>query len=153
MLGSAAFRSDKWSTAVKAFRQCTHLEPESHEVWNNLAASYIKMNEKNKAHGVFIEALKHAYDNGKIWENFLWTSTDCCYFEDIIRAYNRLLDIKEKYVDTDVLNALKTSVVKKLKDPNNVSVYQYKKSILKLFGRLTSLVIYEINKGLKRVAF
>lgn len=153
MLGSAAFRSDKWPTAVKAFRQCTHLEPESHEVWNNLAASYIKMNEKNKAHGVFIEALKHAYDNGKIWENFLWTSTDCCYFEDIIRAYNRLLDIKEKYVDTDVLNALKTSVVKKLKDPNDVSVYQYKKSILKLFGRLTSLVIYEIKKGLKRVAF
>ncbi len=28
MLGSAAFRSDKWSTAVKAFRVCTNLDPE-----------------------------------------------------------------------------------------------------------------------------
>ena len=140
MLGSAAFRSDKWPTAVKAFRPCTHLEPDSHEVWNNLAASYIKMKEKNKAHAVFQEALKYAYDNAKIWENFLWTSTDCCYFEDVVRAYNRLLDIKEKYVDTDVLQALKTSVVKKLKDPNGVSIYNYKQGILKLFGRLTSTV-------------
>jgi hypothetical protein len=28
MLGSAAFRSEKWETAVKAFRSCTHLDPE-----------------------------------------------------------------------------------------------------------------------------
>jgi hypothetical protein len=28
MLGSAAFRTDKWETAVKAFRYCTNLDPE-----------------------------------------------------------------------------------------------------------------------------
>ena len=140
MLGSAAFRSDNWATAVRAFRTCTHLEPDSHETWNNLAAAYIKQNEKNKAHGVFQEALKYDYDNAKVWENFLWTSTDCCYFEDIIRAYNRLLDIKEKYIDVDVLKALKISVEKKMKDPNDVTVFNYKQSILKLFGRITSIV-------------
>jgi len=141
MLGSAAFRSDDWKTAVKAFRKCTHLEPDSHETWNNLAASYIKLNEKNKAHAVFQEALKYDYDNGKIWENFLWTSTDCCYFEDVIKAYNRLIDLKEKYVDTEVLRALKVSVEKKMKDPNDVSIYMFKKSLLKLFGRITSITL------------
>ncbi len=28
MLGSAAFRSEKWETAVKAFRSCTNLDPD-----------------------------------------------------------------------------------------------------------------------------
>ena len=142
MLGSASFRSENWSTAVKAFRKCTHLEPDSHETWNNLAASYIKLNDKNKAHAVFQEALKFDYDNAKIWENFLWTSTDCCYFEDVIRAYNRLMDLKEKYIDTEVLRALKVSVAQKMKDPNDISIHIFKKSILKLFGRITSMVSY-----------
>jgi tetratricopeptide (TPR) repeat protein len=45
MLGSAAFRIEKWETAVKAFRTCTHLDP-CFENWNNLAASHIKLNQK-----------------------------------------------------------------------------------------------------------
>ncbi len=28
MLGSAAFRSERWETAVKAFKYCTNLDPE-----------------------------------------------------------------------------------------------------------------------------
>lgn len=140
MLGSAAFRSDNWKTAVRAFRTCTHLEPDSHETWNNLAAAYIKLNDKNKAHAVFQEALKYDYDNVKVWENFLWTSTDCCYFEDVIRSYNRLMDLKDRYVDTEVLRALQVSVQMKMKDPNNVSIYMNKKNILKLFGRITAMV-------------
>ena len=28
MLGSAAFRTEKWETSVKAFRTCTTLEPD-----------------------------------------------------------------------------------------------------------------------------
>ena len=72
MLGSAAFRSEKWEIAIKAFRTCTYLDPENHETWNNLAASYLKLNQKDKAHSVFTEALKVDYENWKIWENFLW---------------------------------------------------------------------------------
>lgn len=138
MLGSASFRSDQWEIAIKAFRRCTHLEPDSHETWNNLAASYIKSNDKNKAHAVFQEALKYSYDNVKIWENFLWTSTDCCYFEDVVRAYNRLIDLKEKYMDDEVLRALKVGVETKMKDPNGTCIHSYKKSVLKLFGRIAS---------------
>lgn len=28
MLGSAAFRTEKWDIAARAFRTCTHLEPD-----------------------------------------------------------------------------------------------------------------------------
>lgn len=51
------------------------------------------------------------------------------------------MDIKEKYIDLDVLKALVTSVEKKLEDPNNVSIFKYKQNILKLFGRITSLSV------------
>jgi hypothetical protein len=58
----------------------------------------------------------------------------------VIQAYHRLIDLKEKYVDIDVLKALSTSVSRHLKDANNVSIFKYKEKILKLFGRITSLV-------------
>jgi len=68
------------------------------------------------------------------------TSTDCGYFEDVLKAYHRLLDIKEKYVDIDVLKALSVSVEKNLKDPNGNSILKFRSKILQLFGRITSLV-------------
>lgn len=71
---------------------------------------------------------------------FIKTCTDCGYFEDLIKAYHRLLDLKEKYVDIDVLDALCKSVRKNLTDPNDVSIRKYKQKILELFGRITSLV-------------
>jgi len=51
------------------------------------------------------------------------------------------LDLKEKYVDIDVLKALKMSVEKNLTDPNNVSIHKHKQKVLKLLGRITSIVI------------
>jgi hypothetical protein len=80
----------------------------------------------------------------------LKTSIDCGYFEDTIKAYNRLLDIKEKYVDIEVLAALAKSVENNLCDPNQVPISKHKQKILELFGRLTSViflyVLYSIEK-------
>ncbi|CAF3977757.1 unnamed protein product, partial [Rotaria sp. Silwood1] len=72
------------------------------EAWNNLAACHTKLKQKDKAHKVFLEAIKCNYDNWKVWENFLWTSADCGEIEDVIQAYHRLIDLKTKYVDKDV---------------------------------------------------
>ena len=58
----------------------------------------------------------------------------------MIKAYHRLIDLKEKYVDVEVLGALSSSVRRHLKDANDVSILKYKEKILKLFGRITSLV-------------
>ncbi len=76
---------------------------------------------RDKAHKVFVEAIKCNYDNWKVWENFLWvclieisreqiekwfcfkkTSADCGEIEDVIQAYHRLIDLKTKYVDREV---------------------------------------------------
>ena len=98
------------------------------------------LSHRDKAHDVFQEALKYDYENWKVWENYLWTSTDCGFFDDVIKAYHRLLDLKEKYVDVDVLKVLSTAVEKNMCDARDKSIYKLRASLLKLFGRLTSLV-------------
>lgn len=55
---------------MKIYRQ--FFFKQNHETWNNLAASYTKLGQKDKAHFVFQEAIKFDYENWKIWENYLW---------------------------------------------------------------------------------
>jgi hypothetical protein len=52
-----------------------------------------------------------------------------------------LLDLKEKYVDLDVLKALSTATRDRLNDANGVPIMKFKTKILELFGRLSSLVV------------
>jgi hypothetical protein len=58
----------------------------------------------------------------------------------VIKAYHRLLDLKEKYIDLDVLRALCLSVQNNLNDAYSVPINKQKQKILQLFGRITSLV-------------
>lgn len=43
MLGCSYMRLEKWLEAAAAFRQCTSLEEEDGESWNNLASCYLRM--------------------------------------------------------------------------------------------------------------
>lgn len=72
------------------------------EIWNNLANGFIKLGEKVKALRALKEATKCNYENWKVWENILIVATDCKDFDQVIHAYNRLLDLKGKWVDEQV---------------------------------------------------
>ncbi|CAF0750035.1 unnamed protein product [Adineta steineri] len=136
-LGSAAFRTEKWELGARAYSRCTNIESDNFEAWNNLAACHTKLKQKDRAHKVFIEAIKCNYDNWKVWENFLWTSADCGEIDDVIQAYHRLLDLKTKYIDKEVLQRLVHLLSEN--DQNEIWNKIYQKS-LELFGRLTSQV-------------
>lgn len=79
------------------------IEPESYEAWNNLSNSYIQLKEYGKAFSSLHEAIKLSYDNWHIWENLMVVAADCGEFNDVIKACHRLLDLKEKHVDTEVI--------------------------------------------------
>lgn len=136
-LGSAAFRTEKWELGIRAYGRCTNIEPDNFEAWNNLAACHTKLKQKDKAHKVFIEAIRCNYDNWKVWENFLWTSADCGEIEDVIQAYHRLIDLKTKYVDRDVLQRLVHLLSKEYQSDVGKKIYQ---KSLELFGRITAQV-------------
>lgn len=105
-LGFAALTLERWEEAAVAYRRYTQLEPLGFESWNNLAKAYIKMGDKMRAHKILQEALKCNFNNWKVWENFLLVSVDTGHFEDAINAFNRLIELREKYFDREVLGII-----------------------------------------------
>lgn len=65
-LGYAALSVENWTVAANAYRNYTYLEQREFEAWNNLAKTYIKLGDKDRAFKVLTEALKCNYDNWQV---------------------------------------------------------------------------------------
>lgn len=102
-LGYAALQTEEWQVASTAYKRYTTLEPDNFEVWNNLAQAHIKMGNKRSAHQALIEALRCNFDNWKVWENLVNVSAAILHISDLIRGYHRVLDVREKYLNVQVL--------------------------------------------------
>ncbi|XP_062429610.1 tetratricopeptide repeat protein 27 [Rhea pennata] len=139
-LGCAYIALEGYEGAAKAFQRCVTLEPDNAEAWNNLSTAYIRLKQKNKAFRTLQEALKCNYEHWQIWENYLLTSTDIGEFSEAIKAYHRLMDLKEKYKDTEVLAILVRAVVDGMADRAGEVVSGLKGRLQELLGRVTSRV-------------
>uniref|UniRef100_A0A803VE29 Tetratricopeptide repeat protein 27 n=1 Tax=Ficedula albicollis TaxID=59894 RepID=A0A803VE29_FICAL len=139
-LGCAYIALEGYEGAAKAFQRCVTLEPDNAEAWNNLSTAYIRLKQKIKAFRTLQEALKCNYEHWQIWENYLLTSTDVGEFSEAIKAYHRLMDLREKYKDTQVLTILVRAVVDGLADRAGEVSSGLKGKLQELLGRVTSRV-------------
>ncbi|XP_076415627.1 tetratricopeptide repeat protein 27 isoform X3 [Peromyscus maniculatus bairdii] len=139
-LGCAYLALEDYMGSAKAFQRCVTLEPDNAEAWNNLSTSYIRLKQKVKAFRTLQEALKCNYEHWQIWENYILTSTDVGEFAETIKAYHRLLDLRDKYKDTQVLRILVRAVVSGLSDRSGDVASSLKGKLRELFGRVTSRV-------------
>lgn len=57
-----------------------------------------------------------------------------------MKCYHRLMDLKSKHIDLEVLNILVLAVQNNIKDENDRPASENRKCLLQLFGRLTSQV-------------
>jgi tetratricopeptide (TPR) repeat protein len=139
-MGYAANEIGDYDTALESFHNCVTLEPDHGEAWNNLAAIYIKKKNKSKAHLMLQESLKQNFENWKVWENYLLVSTDTGAFKDAITAFHRLIDLKEKYYDVEVLGHLVAAIVGNMVDNSGQKVSHLRKDLGELCGRIVSKV-------------
>lgn len=152
-LGYAALSIENFELAASAYLRYTQLEPSGFESWNNLAKCFIKLGNKKRAHKVLQEALKCNFDNWKIWENFLFVSIDIGSFDDVINAYNRLVELKEKYFDEEVLKILVSAISRNLTDSEGNSANRLRKKALELLAHIGSIhmsegIIWELSAEL-----
>nr|XP_040127495.1 tetratricopeptide repeat protein 27 isoform X2 [Ictidomys tridecemlineatus] len=139
-LGCAYLALEDYGGSAKAFQRCVTLEPDNAEAWNNLSTSYIRLKQKVKAFRTLQEALKCNYEHWQIWENYILTSTDVGEFSEAIKAYHRLLDLRDKYKDVQVLKILVRAVVDGMTDRSGGVATSLKGKLQELFGRVTSRV-------------
>lgn len=142
-LGYAALSLEKYEIASSAYLRYTQLEPNGFESWNNLAKCFIKLGNKKRAHKVLQEALKCNFDNWKIWENFLLVSIDIGSFEDALNAYNRLIELKEKYFDEEVLQILINAISNDVVDSEGNKSKRLKKKAFEMLAHIGSINMSE----------
>ncbi|XP_036787507.2 tetratricopeptide repeat protein 27 isoform X2 [Manis pentadactyla] len=139
-LGCAYLALEDYGGSAKAFQRCVTLEPDNAEAWNNLSTSYIRLKQKAKAFRTLQEALKCNYEHWQIWENYILTSTDVGEFSEAIKAYHRLLDLRDKYKDVQVLRILVRAVIDGMTDQSGGNATSLKGKLQELLGRVTSRV-------------
>ncbi|KAG4066179.1 hypothetical protein HA402_014479 [Bradysia odoriphaga] len=139
-LGFAAIQLGKWELAAQAYRMYTSIEPNGFEGWNNLARAYTQLRDTKRAHKVLQEAIKCNYDNCKVWENFLTISMLTGNFEDILRSYERLIELKGKYYDEESLDLVVLAIAGNVPDANNVPSLRLKKKAQDLLGHLCAML-------------
>ncbi len=69
MLGNIHYMDDNYHAAINAYHKCHEIKPDFAYVYNNIAAAYIKIGEKDKAINMLNKAKKYAPDNEKIANN------------------------------------------------------------------------------------
>lgn len=138
--GCAAMAAKNCQLAVKAFKRCVAIDYDNFEAWNNLASAYVKLGEKKKAFMTFNDAIKCNFENWRIWENYLLVGTDCGEFSEVLRAYHRLIDLKDKWVDEQVLGVLVRAVTEKIPDADGQPAQHIEPKLRELFGRVTAKV-------------
>lgn len=144
-LAFAASYVENHELAAQAYRHVVTLDSDNFEAWNNLSNSYIKLKQKVRAWRSLQEALKCNYENWRVWENYLIVCVDVGAFEDAIQAYHRLLDIKGKHEDDEILEIIAKAISEDLADITEQPSSRLKGKALSLFGRITSKVTSNAN--------
>ena len=136
-LAFSAMEIENWELAARSYRNYCSFEMDNFEAWNNLAKCYVKLGEKERAWRVLQEAVRCDFDNWKVWDNLMVLSLDVGAFNDVIRSYSRILDIKQTHIDDQVLSILSRAIINNQTDCEGNEAGRLREKFQKLLARLT----------------
>jgi tetratricopeptide (TPR) repeat protein len=129
VLGVCYMRLEQWSNARDAFKRCVAVNEDDSEGWNNLAAVYLRIHEEGvpkdeKPPAVSFEnkvlafralknALRMAYNNWRLWQNYMVVSIDVGELAEAVRAMTRVV---EEMATNDPIVGVDPEVLDKLVD-------------------------------------
>lgn len=137
-LGCAYMVVNDYKNAAKSYKRCTSLNWDNFEAWTNLSTCFIRCDEKDKAFRTLKEALRCNFNQWQIWENYVTVCTDTGHFNEAISAYHKLLEIKEKYFDIQILTVLVKVVDQNIPSFNGIFDKKLKQKVLELLGKISS---------------
>ncbi|CAH8830736.1 unnamed protein product [Trichobilharzia szidati] len=136
--GCCCLQAKEYIKAEKAFRACVRLDPDNYEAWSNCATAVLLQGRKNVALKLMKEACKYNYENWRLWENILLISVEVNAFGDTMHAYHRLLDLRGKYANAQVLGIMVKAVITDQSDSTGSPASNIRTKLLELFGRVTA---------------
>lgn len=108
--GCTALAVPDMETAVKCFKSSLEIDDESSQSWSNLGACYEKTGEIKKAFNCYKEATRYAYNDWRVWDNFLCAAAQVKDFNSVIFAYRNIVSSGQKYSNKNILNCLVSAV-------------------------------------------
>lgn len=135
-LGFAALAVEDWETAAAAYRHYTCLEPGSYEIWNNLAKAYVELGLKHRAYKALKEAVRHNYDNWKLWDNIVTIGMDTGHYVEVVYGCNRILNLVGDMKDDAIVGLLIKAALEGGDDADGNTNALLKQEVTKLLGRV-----------------
>ncbi|KAJ7031893.1 hypothetical protein C8F04DRAFT_1004517 [Mycena alexandri] len=131
ILGCACMRVEDWAEAKTAFSRCVSIDEEDGESWSNLASMYMRMGVNNEmeesasgsaavpfenkllAFRALKQGLRSAYENWRMWYNYMIVSMEVGELSETCRALGRVIENRgAEAVDEDVLERLVNAVTR-----------------------------------------
>ncbi|KAH7912942.1 hypothetical protein BJ138DRAFT_1082570 [Hygrophoropsis aurantiaca] len=150
ILGCAYVREENWEAAKDAFSRCVSIDDEDGESWNNLATTYLRLDDaaaagkqhdgnnndpeaattvsfsnKTLAFRALRQGLKYSYENWRMWTNYMIVAVDVGELSEACRAQARIIEERSskvgvEAVDEEVIERLVDAVTRAPADPNKI---------------------------------
>ncbi|KAJ7610975.1 hypothetical protein FB45DRAFT_1066137 [Roridomyces roridus] len=131
ILGCACMRMEDWEEAKLAFMRCVSIDEEDGESWSNLASMYLRIGTDRKTDGepadedavpfenkllafrALKQGLRYAYENWRMWYNYLIISIQVGELLEACRAFSRVVESRgADAIDEDILERLVNAVTR-----------------------------------------